>query len=96
MWEIYYDDESVINESDSSWYDCKSNGVLIIVEYLPNKKRITHMGMDYYLMKDNNIISFSLINLHNYLIGGIDKNAIKFGITVPNDVWNKVYKKVFN
>jgi hypothetical protein len=94
-WEIYYDDETVVNDEDVAWHDCSAHGVLFVLEYLPNDKKMVHMGMDYYLMRDRSLMSFSGNSLNEHLLLGIDKGAIKFGRWAPNDVWERVQNKIF-
>lgn len=95
VWEIYYDDESVISSSGIRWHDAPSRGVLFVLETDEIGKRMVHMGMDYYFMRNDSIISCHPLALHEHLLLGIDPGAMKFGRWSPNDVWKRVHGKIF-
>lgn len=95
LWKIYYDDESVVTDENMRWEDAPPHGVLIILHYQSNGKCQVHMGHDYYLIRDYTIISFHIKDLHEHLLLGILKGAIKFGRWCPDNVWQRVHNKVF-
>jgi hypothetical protein len=95
LWKIYYDDESIITNEDMEWKDAPAYGILIILHYQPNGKYQIHMGSDYYLMRDNTVMSFPIKDLHDHLLLGIPKGAIKFGRWCPDKIWKKVHDKIF-
>jgi hypothetical protein len=94
-WEIYYDDESVVSDLDVVWEDAPNEGVLFILEYYPDDRKMVHMGMDYYFMRYNTIISCSLADLHTHLSLGFAPNAVKFGRWTSDEIWNRVHDVVF-
>jgi len=93
-WEIYYDDETKITSDDMKWENLSPHGVLIIIHYQNDNKKQIHMGADYYLMRNGTVISFPIKDLHEHLLLGIPKGAIKFGRWCPDDVWERVHRKV--
>jgi hypothetical protein len=95
LWRIYYDDESVITNEDMSWEDTPTYGILFVKQYSSDNQSQIHMGSDYYLMRNNTVISFNPIDLQQHLVLGITKGAIKFGRWCPDDVWKRVHKKIF-
>ena len=95
LWEIYYDDERVISSEDMSWEEAPAYGILIIMHYQPDGIAQVHMGSDYYLMRDNTVISFNPQDLYQHLLLGIKKDAVKFGRWCPDDIWHRVHCKAF-
>lgn len=95
LWKIWYDDESVVASEDMKWEDAPPYGVLIILHYQKDNKKQVHMGSDYYLRRDNTIISFHIKDLHDHILLGVPKGAVKFGRWCPDDVWERVHDQVF-
>ena len=93
-WTIYYDDETTFSSDDGSWLDAPSQGVQIIMDYM-EKTPLSHMGCDYYLMRDDTIISFSEVHLHSHLELGIAPQTIKFGRWTNNKNWHRIHDRVF-
>lgn len=94
-WVIYYDDETVVTSEDSSWTGAPPFGVLIVVENNGGGKKAVHMGMDYYMMRDDTIMAFGDGSLPGHLLMGIPKGAMKLGRYAPKDVWQRVHDRVF-
>ncbi len=94
-WEIYYDDETIVNSSGVSWGDAPSDGVLFVLEIGPSGSDLIHMGMDYYFVRDDTIISCDLTALHSHMLLGFDSGVVKFGRWAPDDVWQRVYDRIF-
>ncbi len=95
IWEIFYDDETVVSDLDVTWTNAPSQGVLFVLEYMENNNKMVHMGMDYYFMRDGTVISTNLNGLHSHLELGLGAGAIKFGRWCPNDIWQRVHDVVF-
>ncbi len=95
MWKIYYDDESVITNDDMSWEDVPLYGVLFVVENYTERRRIVHMGMDYYMKKNNTIISCNDGNIKMHIELGLSARCTKFGRWAPDDIWDRVHNIVF-
>ncbi len=95
LWKIYYDNESIVTNEDMQWKDAPAYGVLIILHYQSTGKHQVHMGSDYYLIRDDTIISFHIKDLHDHLLLGIPKGAVKFGRWCPDDIWQRVHDRVF-
>lgn len=94
-WQIFYDDETVVSDSDMRWENAPAQGILFILEYMDNNNKMVHMGMDYYFMRDGTIISTGISALHTHLELGIAAGVIKFGRWCPDDVWKRVHDVVF-
>lgn len=94
-WKIYYDDETIKTSDNYKWEKICNYGILIIMHYPKKGRPQIHMGQDYYLMRDNTVISFGLKDLHDHMAQGINKGAIKFGRWAPDDIWQRVHDKVF-
>jgi hypothetical protein len=94
-WKIYYDDETVVVNKDMKWEDLPAHGVLFVLHYQKDGNKQIHMGADYYLMRKDTIMSFQIKDLHEHLLLGIGKGAVKFGRWCPDDVWKRVHDKVF-
>ncbi len=94
-WKIWYDDSHVVSSEESSWEDAPEDGVLIVMEYFPDEKQMVHMGADYYMMRDDTIIDFSLVHLDRHLKHGIPKGSMKFGRWATDEMWARVHEQVF-
>ncbi len=95
-WKIYYDDETIVDNNLVKWEDTPPQGVLFVLEIYKNGKSMVHMGMNYYFMRDGTIISCNLQDLHTHLTLGMKLGYLKFGRWTPNDVWERVHKRVFS
>ncbi len=94
-WKIYYDDETVVADTDMAWVDAPLYGVLFVVEDYPDQTKLVHMGMDYYLKKGPNVISFSEISAKMHMELGIPARAAKYGRWAPDAVWQRVHDAIF-
>jgi hypothetical protein len=103
-WSIHYDDESIFSDKNGSWHEAPCYGVLIIIEDRTWEEpdsvtgeyyKLVHMGSDYYLLRNEQIISFGIKDLHQHLDLGIAPHSIKYGRWTDNDVWTRVHNKVF-
>lgn len=92
LWIIYYDDETTFGSEDGTWSEAPTDGVQIIIDHIPETP-LAHMGSDYYLLRDDVIMSFSERDLHQHLVLGIDRHAIKFGRWTTHDIWHRVHEK---
>lgn len=94
LWKIYYDDETAITSEEMNWEDLPPHGVLFVLHYQKNGHKQIHMGSDYYLMREKTIMSFHIKDLHEHLLLGIKRGAVKFGRWCPDDVWQRVHNRV--
>jgi len=95
LWQIFYDDETVVSDLDMTWENAPLYGVLFVVEHNPDLTRNVHMGQDYYIMRNNTIISFNSYDLARHIELGINPRSCKFGRWTPDDVWTRVHDTVF-
>ena len=68
--------------------------VLSVLEWKSDNKTV-HMGIDYYLMRDGGIISFSERSLHQHMTLGLDPKVIKFGVWTSDEIWERVHGRIF-
>ena len=94
LWIIYYDDGTTFSDEDGTWYAASPYGIQIIMDYMPETP-LVHMGHDYYLMRNDTIMSFGDSSLRQHIIAGIESNAMKFGLWTDNDNWNRIHERVF-
>lgn len=98
-WLIYYDDETTFSSEDGTWADAPAYGVQIISERCileGTPVKMMHMGMDYYLLRDGTLMSFSEVDLKDHLFLGIDRAAIKFGRWTTNEIWTRIRDRAFS
>ncbi len=94
-WNIWYDDGTQISSEDCSWQEAPVDGVLIVMEYLPDGKKMVHMGSDYYMMLDGTLIDFSLVHLDRHLRHGVPRGSMKFGRWATDEMWERVHEQAF-
>lgn len=94
-WQIFYDDETIVSNLDMVWEDAPLYGVLFVLEDFPDRTKLVHMGMDYYMKRGSTLISFSEGDVKMHMELGIPVRSAKYGRWAPDDVWQRVYNLVF-
>lgn len=89
-WRIYYGDGGTYSSADGDPADAPARGVQAIVQADTQVGRHVLSGFDYYWW-EGTWFGGDLFGLFDYLIEPGPK-AVKFGRTVPNDVFERVIR----
>ena len=91
-WTIWYDDGTSFSSESGSWDDAPVDGILFVLETFEDGRKLVHMGSDYYVLKDGDIMDFSAVHLERHLR---EVPGWKFGRWASSEVYAKAHEKVF-
>ncbi len=91
-WRIWYEDNSSFGSEDGLWDDAPIDRVLFVLETFDDGKKLVHMGADYYVMRDAEVIDFSLAHLERHLR---DVPGWKFGKWASDEAFAAAHEEVF-
>lgn len=87
-WVVLYDDGMERSSHDTKWEELPADGVLAVIEFYDNGKRVVHHSRDYYVLDNGK--AYGTNNIHPYLH---KLGTIKFGRWSKDSFFHTVLKK---